>query len=51
MQGQPVSNLTDVTNYFYKLDRAGLGKNHIATYVHPLSVLISLNTYLVPLVG
>jgi len=30
-QERPVDQLTNMTNYFYKLDRAGIGKNYIAT--------------------
>lgn len=33
MQGQAVDRLINVHNYFYKLNRTGLGKNHVATYV------------------
>jgi len=33
IKGQNVAQLTNVNNYFYKLDRAGIGKNYIATYV------------------
>lgn len=31
MQGESVDQLTNVNNYFYKFNRAGIGKNHIAT--------------------
>ncbi|UJR16326.1 hypothetical protein I4U23_003232 [Adineta vaga] len=31
IQEQSVDKLTNVTNYFYRLDGAGLGKNHVAT--------------------
>ncbi|CAF1571914.1 unnamed protein product [Adineta ricciae] len=31
MQGQSVTKLTGTTNYFYRLDEAGLGKNLVAT--------------------
>ncbi|CAF1204011.1 unnamed protein product [Adineta ricciae] len=31
IQAQPVNRLTNANNYFYKLDRAGIGKNYIAT--------------------
>ena len=33
IQAQRVDQLSNVNKYFYKLDRAGLGKNYIATYV------------------
>ncbi|CAF0835226.1 unnamed protein product [Rotaria sordida] len=31
IEGQYVDQLTDINNYFYKLDRVGIGKNFIAT--------------------
>jgi hypothetical protein len=31
VQSQPVDKLSNVHNYFYKLDRAGIGKNYVAT--------------------
>ncbi len=31
--GEFGNQLKNVTNYFYKFDRAGIGKNYIATYV------------------
>lgn len=32
MHPQQVDKLSNVNDYFYKLDRAGIGKNHVATY-------------------
>jgi hypothetical protein len=40
VQGQTVDQLQNVTNYFYKLNRAGIGKNYIATYVLFNSIFI-----------
>lgn len=34
IQSQQVDKLTNVNNYFYKLNRAGIGKNYIATYIY-----------------
>ena len=31
IQSQQVDRLLNVNDYFYKLDRAGIGKNYIAT--------------------
>ena len=33
IQSQRVDQLSNISNYFYKLDQAGIGKNYIATYV------------------
>jgi hypothetical protein len=33
IQGGVVNQLINVNNYFYKFNRAGIGKNYIATYV------------------
>jgi hypothetical protein len=33
IQSQPVDKLSNINKNFYKLRRAGIGKNYIATYV------------------
>ena len=33
IQSQRVDQLLNISNYFYKLNRIGIGKNYIATYV------------------
>jgi len=33
IQEQSVDQLTNVSNYFYKMDRAGIGKNYIARLI------------------
>jgi hypothetical protein len=38
-QGKPANQLTNVSDYFYKFDRAGIGKNYIATYVRENIIL------------
>jgi hypothetical protein len=41
IQGQSVDQLKNVNNYFYKFNRAGIGKNYIATYVLKNNILFN----------
>lgn len=45
IQGGNIDQLKNITNYFYKFNRAGIGKNFIATYVLQNNLLFYYISY------